>query len=305
MIEKYLDSRELKRLLSTLVVIAGCLIIGALFGVIVVPGLRNANKPRVSARVAPVSGETGWLDPAEFIAEKGRTIPPVDPNALIQQSPELTARGMDLYERNCAACHGELGKGDGPAAGGMKPAPRNFTSAEGWIHGRDMPGIYKTLVQGIPGSSMASFEYLPKRDRMALVHYVQSLGGFTGAAGNPDAVRALSETLAAPGEKTNNKIPVSLAMAKLVSEEVPPDPLIVSGGDAGPGAEILRGVLTDAARASRVLHASDAWRNSPSALAHSILPDAPANGFSAKLATLGPSEWRTLHEELLGRLKTK
>ena len=79
MIEKYLDADELKRLLSTLVVIVGCLIIAALFGIIVVPGLRNANKPVVPTPIAPVSGETGWLDITEFTMEKGKVLPPVDP----------------------------------------------------------------------------------------------------------------------------------------------------------------------------------------------------------------------------------
>ena len=49
MIEKYVDAEELKRLLSVLVVILGCLIIAGLFASIVVPGLRNANKPATPA----------------------------------------------------------------------------------------------------------------------------------------------------------------------------------------------------------------------------------------------------------------
>jgi mono/diheme cytochrome c family protein len=305
MIEKYLDADELKRLLSTLVAIVGCLIIAALFGVIVVPGLRNANKPEASTHVTPVSGETGWLDPTEFNVEKGKIIPPVDPKALIKPSAQLMARGKDLFEKNCTSCHGNNGTGDGPAAGSMEPKPRNFTAKEGWLNGRDMPGIYKTLGQGIPNSSMASFDYLTKKDRMALVHYVQSLGGFPDAMGSQDARQALSEELAAPGEKTNNKIPVSMAMTKLETEFTPPVPLVISRGDRSPGTETLRSMITDASRASQVLHASGLWRKAPAALARSILPDTPANGFSTKLATLEPSEWQALYDELLGRIKMK
>src|SRR5690606_4649488 len=36
------------------------------------------------------------------------------------------ARGKALYAQHCAACHGADGKGDGPAAKGLEPAPSNF-----------------------------------------------------------------------------------------------------------------------------------------------------------------------------------
>jgi len=37
------------------------------------------------------------------------------------------ARGRDLYKTNCTPCHGETGRGDGPAAGVLKPPPRDHT----------------------------------------------------------------------------------------------------------------------------------------------------------------------------------
>jgi mono/diheme cytochrome c family protein len=42
-------------------------------------------------------------------------------------TPAALERGRELYKTNCAACHGEKGKGDGPAAGVMKPPPRDHT----------------------------------------------------------------------------------------------------------------------------------------------------------------------------------
>lgn len=36
-------------------------------------------------------------------------------------------RGNDLFHKNCAACHGNGGKGDGPAAASLKPKPRDLT----------------------------------------------------------------------------------------------------------------------------------------------------------------------------------
>ena len=42
-------------------------------------------------------------------------------------TPEILERGRTLYKTHCAACHGEGGKGDGPAASAMKPPPRDHT----------------------------------------------------------------------------------------------------------------------------------------------------------------------------------
>lgn len=36
-------------------------------------------------------------------------------------------RGNDLFHKNCASCHGNAGKGDGPAAAALKPKPRDLT----------------------------------------------------------------------------------------------------------------------------------------------------------------------------------
>lgn len=37
------------------------------------------------------------------------------------------AGGKKVFQTYCIACHGEKGKGDGPAGMAMKPRPRNFT----------------------------------------------------------------------------------------------------------------------------------------------------------------------------------
>jgi hypothetical protein len=64
MIERYVNAEELRRLLLRLLIFVGALLIAGLFAIIVVPGLRNANKPKTPTPVNPVVGEPGWLNPA-------------------------------------------------------------------------------------------------------------------------------------------------------------------------------------------------------------------------------------------------
>jgi len=299
MIEKYVDAEELKRLLSSLLVFVGALVIAGLFAIIVAPGMRNANKPEAPTPMSPVGGEPGWLDPTAFPPERGRLIPPVDPATLIAASPALTERGKTLFERDCLQCHGASGNGDGPAASTMNPRPRNFTSPDGWTNGYNLPAIYKTLSVGVPGTSMAPFDYLTKRDRMALAHYVQSLGAFTHDTAGPEATAALSKELAVPGERTPNRIPVSMAMAKLEEEFSSQPPLAVAPDDHSPEAEMFRRVVVDPSRAAETLAGSSSWRAGPKELAAGILAEAPANGFSVSAATLSAAEWQALHAGLL------
>jgi mono/diheme cytochrome c family protein len=286
-------------------VIVGCLIIFGLFASIVVPGLRNANRPETPTAVAAVVGESGWLDPSEFPPERGKVIPPVDPKTLLTPSTELVARGKELFESDCTPCHGINGRGDGPAAGTMNPHPRNFASPDGWVNGYNAPGIYKTLSEGIRGTSMASFDYLSKKDRMALMHFVQSLGAFPHNTASPQQLDALSKSLAAAGEKVPNRIPVSMAMAKLEEEFSPEPPLEIEKDDESRGAALLRHVIVDPVRASQFLAQSHLWRTSYQNLAAAITLEMPGNGFATSSAALNAAEWQTLYAELVRRIKPK
>jgi mono/diheme cytochrome c family protein len=46
----------------------------------------------------------------------------------VDLSPEHVALGKATYHTTCAPCHGETGKGDGPAAAALNPKPRDHSN---------------------------------------------------------------------------------------------------------------------------------------------------------------------------------
>jgi mono/diheme cytochrome c family protein len=91
-----------------------------------------------------------------------------------------TPDGKQLFTQHCASCHGDTGKGDGPAARYVWPKPRDFT--RGLFKVRSTPDgemptdadLLGTLVRGMPGSPMPSFAYLTDADRQALVAHLKT-----------------------------------------------------------------------------------------------------------------------------------
>ncbi len=89
-------------------------------------------------------------------------------------SEALLAHGAKTYQTYCATCHGKTGIGDGLAAKGLNPPPRNLIEGQ-WKQGGSSLQLYQTLIKGIEGTSMVSFSYLSALDRWALVQYIRSI----------------------------------------------------------------------------------------------------------------------------------
>ena len=104
--------------------------------------------------------------------------------------PASVARGARLYARECAACHGTAGKGDGPKAAKVKgPPPTDLTDVT--IVGEQAPvDIYRKLLIGVAGTAMPGFEEsLSADDRWAVTAYVATLPYGSPAAAAFAAVR--------------------------------------------------------------------------------------------------------------------
>ena len=49
------------------------------------------------------------------------------PQVVAKKNPVASPNGRDVYMNRCSACHGEDGKGNGPAVGALKVAPADLT----------------------------------------------------------------------------------------------------------------------------------------------------------------------------------
>lgn len=103
------------------------------------------------------------------------------------QPPAVSAsaieEGRALYKAHCTACHGDTGKGDGPAAGVMKPPPRDHTDARymSTLSDKEIADIIRMggAMQGKP--LMPSHPQFKDPQLQALVAFVRSLGAPAGA----------------------------------------------------------------------------------------------------------------------------
>jgi len=85
------------------------------------------------------------------------------------------ARGKDLYENICSACHGKDGKGN-PTLG----AP-DLTDAY-WMYGNSTDALHETIANGRHGSMPAWGETLGDTRTRLVAAYVWSLSHKPGAA---------------------------------------------------------------------------------------------------------------------------
>ena len=88
-------------------------------------------------------------------------------------SPDQQATAAKVYAANCVSCHGATGRGDGPAAGALKPSPVNFQ-----VRQPSTERARIVLNDGISGSAMPAWKSrLTQQEIENLVPYIQSIYG--------------------------------------------------------------------------------------------------------------------------------
>ncbi|MGH7657581.1 MAG: c-type cytochrome, partial [Gemmatimonadales bacterium] len=141
---------------------------------------RSAPPDSVSARVAVLSRTL-----SEELGIPLEQIP--------SRTPKL-ARGGEVYQANCASCHGTLGRGDGPAGVGLDPPPADLTDAAALADASPLD-YYQRITIGVAGTAMPAFEtQLSEEDRWAAALYASLLRLPAPRGDVPPALRSFSTT---------------------------------------------------------------------------------------------------------------
>lgn len=122
--------------------------------------------------------KTFAVDFKESVPEPPVYVPPVPP-----PTPELLARGKELHKTlQCAVCHGDDHRGNGPSAESLTDDWENHIQPADFSSGIFKVGprpedIYRTFMTGLNGTPMPSYDSaLPtEEERWALAYYILSL----------------------------------------------------------------------------------------------------------------------------------
>jgi high-affinity iron transporter len=91
------------------------------------------------------------------------------PVPLGPKRPPDLAHGAQLFQQNCASCHGAAGDAKTPIARQLDPPPIAFADPER-ARERSPFALYQVINQGLEGTAMQSFAQLPDADRWALAY---------------------------------------------------------------------------------------------------------------------------------------
>lgn len=276
------------------------LIVGILIGLYFVSKLEFLSRQKVP----PVLIDTVVV--ADLQLREAKIVPPIKLSDIKNATPQLLSEGETLYKSNCASCHGETGAGGGPASAGLNPAPRNFTSLEGWKNGPKLSQIYTTLQEGIQGSSMVSYDYLLPEQKFALAHYIR-----TNFVPNPpedtqadlDALDATYNLSA--GQEIPAQIPVELAKTILYQENETNFKKVenaLSKIENSSNKNLFSKVTSNRNVALMFLVRNFNSINSEQKFKKIVINNINQNGFSGNIFNLSDQEWSELYKLIVSVL---
>ena len=276
------------------------LIIIIIIGLYYIPNIGNV---ALNSTPAYVPDTTVQKDLAVIEA---RTVPPVDIFKLKDPTQELLSKGKELYTKNCASCHNVTGAGGGPASAGLNPAPRNFTSADGWINGRTLSAMYTTLEEGIQGSAMISYNFLTPEERICLIHYIRQEFMKDPPQDSNDDLAALNSLYnLSSGMKIPAQIPVSDAIKIIVSENVQKEKKLemalsdIENNKSQYSVLLFEDIADNEQLALSSLIKSNSWKASSDAFMNFVLENSTYSGFNTEIINLSGSDRNLLFNYLL------
>ncbi len=238
--------------------------------------------------------------------QESQLVPAADVNKLSQPTDSLVEMGKKIFQTTCVSCHGADGKGNGPASTGLNPAPRNFTSKEGWVNGPKLTSIYQTLQEGIKGSAMVAYQQFTPTEKFALAHYIRTT--FV-----PDPSQPSKEDLAMLDQLYNlsqkrfipAQIPVADAEKLIIQEnQKKMDQIKSIAGkiemDNNAASSLFKNITSNKDKALTVLVNSESWKNNEREFINIIVNNVNQDGFNGRVFNLSDAEWNELFNYLKG-----
>ncbi|WP_444929643.1 cytochrome c/FTR1 family iron permease [Microbulbifer sp. SSSA002] len=136
-----------------------------------------------------------------------------------------------IYQAQCVTCHGIEGKGDGPLAAQLEPAPTNFHELER-AENRSLLGLYDAISNGIDGTAMTAFKNLNEQQRWSLAFYVGGLA-FQGEESKGEGAKPSLQDIVMYSPNVLQQDRPELSAAAIASLRADPSPLFRSAQDLG------------------------------------------------------------------------
>jgi high-affinity iron transporter len=170
-----------------------------------VPSLAAAVRPAADSGLAHLAGLLDRLAPPDSVARVADAlIRRIGTDEPLPSRPPSLARGAAIYREQCAACHGESGRGDGPKAKSLKgPRPTDLADPA-VMGGTSLLEIYRKIAIGVPGTAMPEFaKDVSEEDRWAVAAYVAALqyGGSAAAVTFATVRRQIDSALTTRSEQ--------------------------------------------------------------------------------------------------------
>ncbi|MDZ4711156.1 MAG: cytochrome c [bacterium] len=243
--------------------------------------------------------------------KRGTISPPVDVMKFGGILPDdirstVLGKGKDLYNANCASCHGETGAGNGPAGATLNPPPRNFVdpSKQIWKNGPKVSNMYVTLQDGIPNTGMGSFANIPPEDRFSIIQYTQTFDP-TYPKDSPEDLGKLDEQYSlSKGVKSPNQIPLDLAMDLVVlnydtlRNDINTISWKIENDKSDTAAAILKEIISNKTKLLNALAGYMKWAENPEEFKKFMETDPLDKGIKGTVYQLSPENSNRIYQYL-------